>query len=68
MKRREFMRLAGAGAVAPWLAGLSAYAAVKVPSYLKGYETLYAQNPRAAALQWFREARFGLFIHWGCIR
>jgi len=36
-----------------------------VPSYLKDYAELYAQDPRAAALQWFREARYGLFLHYG---
>ncbi|MBD2847667.1 alpha-L-fucosidase [Paenibacillus sp. IB182496] len=36
-----------------------------VPSYLKGYESLYARNPREAALAWFRNARSGLFIHYG---
>jgi alpha-L-fucosidase len=38
---------------------------VAVPSYLKGYERLYAQDPRQAALAWFAEARFGLFMHYG---
>ena len=37
----------------------------KVPSYLSGYETLYRKNPREAALQWFKNAKFGLFIHYG---
>lgn len=23
------------------------------------------QDPRAEAKDWFREARFGMFIHWG---
>jgi len=36
-----------------------------VPSYLKGYEDTYATDPRAAAIEWFRDARFGLFIHYG---
>jgi alpha-L-fucosidase len=36
-----------------------------LPTYLKGYEGLYGSDPRAAARQWFREARFGLFIHYG---
>jgi alpha-L-fucosidase len=36
-----------------------------IPSYLKGYEALYRSDPRAAARQWFREAKFGLFIHYG---
>ena len=36
-----------------------------IPSYLKGYEQLYRQDSRRAALQWFAEARFGLFLHYG---
>jgi alpha-L-fucosidase len=38
---------------------------VSVPSYLAGYEEIYQHNPRQAAIQWFREAKFGLFIHYG---
>jgi alpha-L-fucosidase len=37
----------------------------KVPSYLKGYEDIYAENPREATKEWFRDAKFGLFIHYG---
>ena len=40
-------------------------AAPQVPNYLRGHEKLFAQDPRAAATQWFRDARFGLFIHYG---
>jgi alpha-L-fucosidase len=36
-----------------------------LPSYLKGYEELYRADPRAAARKWFREAKFGLFLHYG---
>ena len=36
----------------------------EVPSYLKGYEELYAKNPHAAAIQWHKDAKFGLFIHY----
>ena len=36
-----------------------------IPNYLKNYADLYADNPRAAARQWFREARYGLFLHYG---
>ena len=36
-----------------------------VPNYLKNYADRYAEDPRAAALQWFREARYGLFLHYG---
>ncbi|MCX7013252.1 MAG: alpha-L-fucosidase, partial [Candidatus Sumerlaeota bacterium] len=37
----------------------------EIPSYLKSYEDLYRQDPRAAAMQWFREAKYGLFLHYG---
>jgi len=36
-----------------------------VPSFLKGYENLYAKNPRQASLKWFTDAKYGLFIHYG---
>lgn len=37
----------------------------QVPGYLKGYIEQYKKNPREANLLWFREARFGMFIHYG---
>ncbi len=40
-------------------------ATVQIPSYLKGYEELYKSYPRMAALEWFRNAKFGLFMHYG---
>jgi alpha-L-fucosidase len=36
-----------------------------VPSYLQDYAKLYAVDPRAAALAWFKDAKFGLFMHYG---
>jgi len=36
-----------------------------VPSYLADYADLYADSPRGAALQWFRGAKYGLFLHYG---
>ncbi len=36
-----------------------------VPSYLADYADLYQENPRQAALQWFREAKYGFFLHYG---
>jgi alpha-L-fucosidase len=36
-----------------------------VPSYLANYADLYHKDPHAAALAWFRDARFGLFMHYG---
>jgi alpha-L-fucosidase len=37
----------------------------EAPSYLKGYEELYSTDPRGAALRWFRDAKYGLFLHYG---
>jgi alpha-L-fucosidase len=36
-----------------------------VPSYLRDYATQYAADPHGAALAWFAEARYGLFMHYG---
>jgi alpha-L-fucosidase len=36
----------------------------QVPGYLKGYEKLWEEkSPKEAALKWFKDARFGMFIH-----
>jgi alpha-L-fucosidase len=35
-----------------------------VPSYLSDYEAYYRENPRRAALKWFADARFGMFVHY----
>jgi len=37
----------------------------QVPSYLEKYKEHYNQDARAANLQWFKDARFGMFIHYG---
>ena len=37
----------------------------EVPSYLADYSELYKENPRQANLEWFKNAHFGLFIHYG---
>ncbi len=36
-----------------------------VPSYLRAHAATYAIDPRRAALEWFRNARYGLFLHYG---
>jgi alpha-L-fucosidase len=35
------------------------------PSYLADYKKLYRKDARQAGLQWFRESRYGLFLHYG---
>jgi alpha-L-fucosidase len=64
--RREFMRQSALGlaGAALWPRVVRAEAA-GVPSYLKNHAELYAKDPKAAALAWFKEAKFGLFMHYG---
>lgn len=66
MNRRQFIKTGGACAL--W-AGTGSFAFGRstgsIPSYLGGYEKLYAEDPRRAALKWFSEAKFGLFVHYG---
>lgn len=43
----------------------SANESTSVPPYLKGYEAIYRKDPHAAALEWFKNAKFGLMMHYG---
>lgn len=36
-----------------------------VPSYLAEYEETYRDDPNAAAIEWFDDAAYGLFLHYG---
>ncbi|MHC4115310.1 MAG: twin-arginine translocation signal domain-containing protein, partial [Planctomycetota bacterium] len=66
--RRNFLKLSSACGLSLALGGCNEAMKTKtpaVPSYLRGYENTYALNPRQAAIEWFREAKFGLFIHYG---
>ncbi|WP_144058984.1 alpha-L-fucosidase [Rhodopirellula sp. SWK7] len=67
--RRDFLTASVAGTAA-FVSAKSASAGTAVangpvPSYLADVADLYADNPRKAALEWFRNAQFGLFIHYG---
>ncbi|MCP4614613.1 MAG: alpha-L-fucosidase [Planctomycetes bacterium] len=66
ISRREFIK-AGVACSGIAMSGCMAPGKItpEVPSYLKGYESLYAKNPRKAAVQYFRRAKFGLFMHYG---
>ncbi len=37
----------------------------EVPSYLENYAGRYREDPRAANLEWFTDAGYGMFIHYG---
>lgn len=38
---------------------------MSVPSFLRDYADLFRQNPKSATLQWFSDAQYGLFMHYG---
>ena len=68
MKRRR--KLVGLAPLIPVLVTSALFcagsgrAAEEVPSYLRGYEELFQQDPHAAAVAWFKDAKFGLFVHY----
>ena len=64
LTRRDCLKVAGLGAGALLLPGRGAGAA-DVPRYLRDHATAYARDPRRAARDWFAEARYGLFLHYG---
>jgi len=71
MNRRTFLTLTASGLV--WVACDTQTSAEQttsttednVPHYLKDYAATFRQNPRAANLEWFQNANFGLFMHFG---
>ncbi len=36
-----------------------------IPSFLENYATQYKEDPRQACRQWLRDAKYGMFIHYG---
>ena len=48
-----------------WLAAGSVFAADKADKKDKKYEATWESLDRRACPDWFRDAKFGIFIHWG---
>jgi len=65
LTRRDFITVLGCAAAAARWPQTSHAATTAVPSYLKDHADLYATDPHAAALAWFKDAKFGLFMHYG---
>jgi alpha-L-fucosidase len=65
--RRHFLQTSslGAGALLSGCQHLFNHEHRAVPAYLGDYAAEYCADPRQAALNWFTDARFGLFIHYG---
>jgi alpha-L-fucosidase len=66
MQRRQFVKLAGTATTFS-ITNLSCLTSRDnvIPSYLKNYEQIYLESPKKAALKWFKNAKFGLFMHFG---
>ena len=66
--RREFIKLStitGAAILAaPIIRSCNRTRSV-IPSWLSGYSDQYIQAPREAALTWFKNAQYGMMIHYG---
>ncbi|MBN2820291.1 MAG: alpha-L-fucosidase [Bacteroidales bacterium] len=65
MKRIDFIQLSSLAAAALVFPFNSCTNRKFVPKYLKDYRKLYSDSPQKAAIEWFTDARFGLFIHYG---
>ena len=64
--RRQFIRACVAGTACAALVRVpAAEKPPAVPRHLKGREEQFRTEPRQAAMTWFRDAKFGLFIHYG---
>jgi len=64
VSRRTLLKASGSAAALWLLPNMSGCTSV-VPPHLTCSEADYRADPRKAALEWFREARFGLFMHYG---
>ena len=65
LSRRNFLAATAAGAASLAMKRTTGAIGAEYPPHLRGYEKLYDIDPRAASRQWFREAKFGLFMHYG---
>jgi len=69
INRRHFLHAsvaaAGGLALSGRLLAAEASEANALPPHLKAFGKTYLKNPRQASLEWFRDAKFGLFIHYG---
>ena len=64
MNRRTFIKTSSTAIAGGALFSCSANERT-VPSYLQDYASTYRTDPKAAALEWFKNAKFGLFMHYG---
>lgn len=63
MSRRSFLQTCTGGAALALLPGVGCSSAA--PDFLGSYGRLYNEDPRNARMGWFKNARYGLFMHYG---
>jgi alpha-L-fucosidase len=37
----------------------------EAPAYLRNHQAIYHRDPHSAALEWFQQAKYGIFMHYG---
>jgi alpha-L-fucosidase len=63
LSRRTFLKACGTGTAALLLSELGCSS--PTPPHLRGHAAAYRDDPRQASVDWFRSARYGLFMHYG---
>lgn len=66
--RRDFLKVSSAYGASIVLGGCNKQAqkeSIEILSYLQSYKDTYLDDPRKASLEWFADAKFGLFMHYG---
>ncbi len=63
--RRRFLEALGAGAATMTLNRRGWANQRKIPAHLEKRRAAWQRDPRKAAIDWFKDARFGLFLHYG---
>ena len=67
MERRKFIELSALATTGAFLMTncMSLKGTTYVPNYLNGVKDAYLKDPRQASIDWFKDARYGMFIHYG---
>lgn len=66
MDRKKFLELSALGtAGALLMTNCISSKGTNVPNYLGIFKNEYHKDPRKASIKWFKDARYGMFIHYG---
>jgi len=65
MKRRNFIHHTALASLGLTFIPGCLSAKKDVPAFMKDRASSFARDPRGTTLEWFRNARFGMFIHYG---